>query len=138
MEEHWKSNVAQQFPQCPLCGSQALEYDIEYGSVKDYIYCVDCNAKWEINWKGEDFEIEYITLLEAGNSQKYGNLIEEKHSPEWWREIMSKPKEQVPTIKLETINKIRCEYCGTYYNEALDECPYCGGRMSHDQILRGL
>ena len=138
IEENWKSHVSECFPQCPFCGSKSLEYDVEYGSVQDYIYCVDCNAKWEIDWKGEDFEIEYITLLEVGDSGKYGNLIKEKHSPEWWGEMMSNSKGQVPIAKAEAVSKVRCEYCGTLFNEALDACPYCGGRMTGDRVLRGL
>ena len=138
IEEHWKSHVGEYFPQCPLCGSKSLEYYVEYGSVQDYIYCHDCNAKWEIDWKGEDFKIEYLTLLEGGDSDKYSNLIKEKHSPEFWREMMSDSKEKMSVVRAEAVHKIRCEYCGTFYNEALDECPYCGGRVTGNSVLRGL
>jgi RNA polymerase subunit RPABC4/transcription elongation factor Spt4 len=138
IEEHWKSRVAEYFPQCPLCGSKSLEYDVEYGSIQDYIHCLDCNAKWEIDWKGEDFKIEYIILLEVGDSEKYGNLIKQKQSAEFWREMMSNSKEQVPIAKAETVNKVRCEYCGTLFNEELDACPYCGGRNTGNRVLRGL
>jgi RNA polymerase subunit RPABC4/transcription elongation factor Spt4 len=138
IEEHWKSHVAEYFPQCPLCGSKSLEYDVEYGSVQDYIYCHDCNAKWEIDWKGEDFKIEYLILLEVGDSEKYSNLIKEKHSPEFWREMMSNSKEPVSIAGAETVSKVRCEYCGTLFNEVLDACPYCGGRTTSNQVLRGL
>ena len=138
IEEHWKSHVAEYFPQCPLCGSKSLEYDVEYGSVKDFIYCVDCNDKWEIDWKGEDFKIEYIILLEVGDSEKHGNLIKEKHSAEFWRNMMPNSKERVPIAKAETVSKVRCAYCGTLFNEVLDACPYCGGRMTDNRVLRGL
>jgi hypothetical protein len=138
IEEHWKSHVAEYFPQCPLCGSKSLEYDVEYGSTQDYIYCTSCDAKWQIDWKGEDFEIEYITLLEVRDSGKYSDLIKQKRSPEFWRKMMSDTKEQVSTVKAETVSKVRCEYCGTFYNEALDACPYCGGRMTHNPVLQGL
>jgi ribosomal protein L37E len=138
VEENGKIHVAACFPQCPFCGSKSLHYDVEYGSVQDYIYCIDCNAKWEIDWKGEDFEVEYITLLEVGDSGKYGNLINEKHSPEWWSRMMLNSREQVPAVNAETVSKVRCEYCGTLYNEALDECPNCGGRATGNQVPRGL
>jgi RNA polymerase subunit RPABC4/transcription elongation factor Spt4 len=138
LEEHWKSQVAERFPQCPLCGSKSLIYDVEYGSIRDYIHCISCDAKWEIDWKGEDFEIEYLTLLEVGDSGKYGNLIKEKRSPEFWRKLMSDTNEQASTVKAEIVKKVRCEYCGTFYNEALDACPYCGGRMTHNPVLQGL
>ena len=132
LEEHWESHVAKFFPSCPLCGSNSLECDIEYGSVQDYIYCLDCKAKWEIDWKGEDFKIEYIILLEVGDAEKYGSLIKEKHSPEFWLKMTSDTKEVKPISKTETnekaaIGKVRCEYCGTLFNEVLDVCPYCGG-----------
>jgi RNA polymerase subunit RPABC4/transcription elongation factor Spt4 len=126
VEEHWESHVAEYFPQCPLCGSKALEFDVEYGSVKDYIYCLDCKAKWEIDWKGDDFKIEYVILLENGDTEKYGNLMKEKHSPEFWLEIIN-TKEEKPTAKTEAISKVRCKYCATLFNEVLDVCPYCGG-----------
>lgn len=138
IEEHWKSHVAEDFPQCPLCGSKSLEYDVEYGSAQDFIYCVDCNAKWEIDWKGEDFQIEYIILLEVGDSGKYSNLMKEKHGTDFWREMMSDLRGRVPAAKTETIRKVRCDYCGTLFNEVLDACPYCGGRMTDNRILRGL
>ena len=138
LEEHWKSHVAEYFPQCPLCGAKSLEYDVEYGSTQDHIYCISCNAKWQIDWKGEDFQIEYITLLEVRDLEKYSNLISEKRSPEFWRRMMPDTNEQVSIAKVETVRKVRCEYCGTFYNEALDACPYCGGRMTHNPVLQGL
>jgi hypothetical protein len=115
-----------------------LEYDVEYGSVHDYIYCVDCNAKWEIGWKGDDFKIDYLTLLEVGDSEKYGDLVTEKHSIEFWREMMQTSREGVPIIRGETVLKVRCEYCGKLFNEDLDACPNCGGRMTDIKVLRGL
>lgn len=138
IEEHWKARVAECFPQCPLCGSESLEYDVEYGSTHDYICCSSCDAKWQIDWKGEDFEIEYLTLLEARDSGKYSDLLNEKRSPEFWRKMMSNASEQGSTFNAETVDKVRCEYCGTFYNEALDACPYCGGRMTHNPVLQGL
>ena len=127
IEEHWESHVAEFFPQCPLCGSKSLEFNVEYGSVRDYIYCLDCKAKWEIDWKGEDFKIEYIILLEVGDSEKYSSLMKEEHSPEFWLEMISNTKEGKPIAKTEAIGKIRCKYCGTLFNEVIDVCPYCGG-----------
>jgi Zn finger protein HypA/HybF involved in hydrogenase expression len=138
LEEHWKSQVAEYFPQCPLCGSKSLDYDVEYGSVQDYIYCIDCNAIWEIGWKGEDFKIDYLTLLEVGNSEKYSNLVKERHGIEFWREMMSAPREGVPVAKVDLVSKVRCEYCGTLFNEELDACPNCGARMTDTRVLRGL
>jgi len=144
LEEHWKSHVAEYFPQCPLCGSKSLKYDVKYGSVQDFIYCIDCNSKWEIGWKGDDFMIDYLTLLEVGDSGKYSNLVKEKHSIEFWRgiefwrEMTSISREGVPIIRGETVLKVRCEYCGTLFNEDLDACPNCGGRMTDIRVLRGL
>ena len=132
IEEHWESHVAEFFPQCPLCGSKSLEFDIEYGSVHDYIYCPDCKAKWEIDWKGEDFKIEYMILLEVGDVEKYGSLINTKHGPEFWLEMISNTKEGKTVAKTEAMEKVatgkvRCKYCRTLFNEVLDVCPYFGG-----------
>jgi RNA polymerase subunit RPABC4/transcription elongation factor Spt4 len=138
LEEHWKSHVAEFFPQCPLCGSKSLDYDVEYGSAEDYIHCIDCNAKWEIGWKGDDFKIDYLTLLESGESEKYSNLEKEKHSLEFWREMMSTTKEGMPIFRGDTASKVKCEYCGTFFNEELDSCPNCGGRITDKRVLRGL
>lgn len=121
-----------------------MEYDVKYGSDQDYIYCVDCKAKWEIGWKGDDFKIDYLTLLEVGDSEKYSNLVNEKRSPEFWhgvdfwREMMSISREGVPIVRGETVIKVRCEYCGTLFNEELDACPNCGARMTDSRVLRGL
>jgi len=126
-EEHWESHVAELFPQCPLCGSKLLEFDVEYGSVQDYIYCLECNAKWEIDWKGEDFKVEYIILLETGDAEKQG-LKGEKHSPEFWQRMASQTKEKEVIRETQVIIKIRCQYCGKPYDEALDTCPNCGAK----------
>jgi DNA-directed RNA polymerase subunit RPC12/RpoP len=133
-EEHWESHVAEIFLKCPLCGSKLLEFDVEYGSMQDYIYCLECNAKWEIDWKGENFKIEYIILVETGDTEKYG-LKGEKHSPEFWQQMASQTKETQPNAKekevireTQIIIKIRCQYCGKLYDEALDVCPNCGAK----------
>jgi DNA-directed RNA polymerase subunit RPC12/RpoP len=139
LEEHWESDVARDFPRCPLCGSKSLKYDVEYGSVQDYIYCLECKAKWAIDWKeGGDFKVEYLTLLEAGNSGKYSNLIGEKYSPESWLERRLETEEGEPITKAGAVRKVRCEYCGTFFNEELDACPNCGGRITDSQVLQGL
>ena len=138
LEEHWKAHVAEYFPQCPLCGSKSFDYDVEYGSVEDYIHCIDCNAKWKIGWKGDDFKINDLTLLEAGNSEKYSNLVKEKHSIEFWRGMMPLTKEGASIAREETVSKVRCEYCGILFNEELDACPNCGGRITDIRVLRGL
>jgi len=133
-EEDWESHVAEFFPQCPLCGSKSLEFDIEYGRVHDFIYCLGCNARWEIDWKGENFKIESITLVEVRDVEKYG-LKRGKHSPEFWRRMALQAKEGQPIAKekevireKEVIVKVRCPYCGKLYNEVLDVCPHCGGK----------
>ena len=138
LEEHWKSHVAECFPKCPLCGSKSLDYDVEYGSEGDYIYCIGCNAKWKIGWQGDDFKIDNLTLLEAGNSGKYSNLVKETHPIEFWREIVPSTGEGVSIARDETISKVRCEYCGILFNEELDACPNCGGRITDYRVLRGL
>ena len=63
-ENDWELHVAEFFPRCPLCGSKTLEFDIEYGRVLDYIYCLGCDAKWEINWEGENLGLNPSHLLE--------------------------------------------------------------------------
>jgi transcription elongation factor Elf1 len=123
IEKHWKSRVAESFPRCPLCGSESLKFDVKYGSVQDNIYCLECKAKWKIDYKGGEFKIEHITLLEVADAEKYGVLINEKHGPEFWI-MMSNIKE---VMEKTSIGKIRCKYCGTLFNVALDVCPYCGG-----------
>ena len=128
LEEHWESDVAKYFPQCPLCGSKSVKYDVEYGSVQDYVYCLECKAKWAIDWKdGEDFKVEYLTLLEVGDSERYSNLVGEKRSPEFWLKMMSDIREGEPIAQADAVRKVRCEYCGTLFNEVFDVCPYCGG-----------
>lgn len=133
-EEHWESHVAEFFPQCPLCGSKQLEFDVEYGSVQDYIYCLDCNSKWEIDWKGEEFKIEYIILLETEDPEKQA-LKGKRYPPEFWQRMASQTQEtQLNTKEKEVIRetqiiiKIRCSYCGQLYDEALDACPNCGAK----------
>jgi Zn finger protein HypA/HybF involved in hydrogenase expression len=134
LEEDWESRVAEVFPQCPLCGSKSLRFDIEYGSVQDYIYCLGCKAKWQINWKGEDFKIESITLVEVSDVEKSA-LKGESHSPEYWQKmaLQTKEEEQPNAKKNEVIVekeviKVRCPYCGELYDESLDACPNCGGK----------
>jgi hypothetical protein len=133
-EEDWESHVAEYFLRCPLCGSKTLGFDVEYGRSLDYIYCWGCNAKWEIDWKGEDLRIESITLVEVGNTDKNG-LKGVKQSPEFWRRMVLQAKEVEAITKekevireKEVIIRVRCAYCGTLYNEVLDVCPHCGGK----------
>jgi transcription elongation factor Elf1 len=123
IEKHWKSRVAEFFPRCPICNSESLKYDVEYESIEDAIYCLNCKAKWKIDYKGEGFKIKYITLLEVADTEKYGGLIKEKHVPEFWK-MMSNIKE---IIEKTSIGKIRCKYCGTLFNLTLEVCPHCGG-----------
>jgi hypothetical protein len=137
IEEDGESHAAEFFPQCPLCGSKSLKFDIEYGNVKDYIYCLSCKAKWEIGWKGENFEIESITLVETADAEKSG-LKGEKHPPEFWRTMalqakeLKEPqpiaKEKDVIIEKEVIVKVKCPYCGGLYDETLDTCPNCGAK----------
>ncbi len=132
VEEHWESHAAEAFSQCPFCGSKQLKFDVEYGSEQDYICCEECNAKWEIDWKGEDFRIEYITLLETADPEKQV-LKGQKHPPEFWQEMASQTMKAHPNIiekeiirETKVIIKIRCQYCGKPYDESLDVCPNCG------------
>ena len=134
IEEHWETHVTKFFPQCPLCGSKSLEFDIEYGSVRDYVYCLGCNAKWEIDWKGEDFKIEYVILLEVGDTEKH-ELKNRKQSPEFWRRMALKTGEDPRIARAKKmiqekrrLIKVRCEYCGVLFDGTLDVCPHCGGK----------
>jgi DNA-directed RNA polymerase subunit RPC12/RpoP len=40
--------------------------------------------------------------------------------------MISNTKEGKPIAETEAISKVRCEYCGTLFNEVLDVCPHCG------------
>ena len=132
IEEHWESHIAEFLPQCPLCSSKSLDFDVEYGSVRDHIYCPDCKAKWEIDWKGEDFKIEYMILLEVVNTEKYGSLVNVKHNLEFWLEMISNTQEGNAAAKeaaeKTAVSKVRCRYCRTLFADSLDVCPYCGGK----------
>ncbi len=120
---HWKSLVARAFPRCPLCGSDSLNIDVKYGSSQDNIYCQSCSAKWKVGYKGDDFKVKYIELLEVSDSEKYGDLVNRKYDPEFWitlshtREVLEKTP----------LGKARCKFCGTLFNATLDVCPHCGG-----------
>jgi Zn finger protein HypA/HybF involved in hydrogenase expression len=141
IEEDGESHLAQYFPQCPLCGSESLKFDIEYGNVQDYIYCLSCKSKWEIGWKGENFEVESITLVETADPEKSA-LKGVKHTPEFWRTMASQAKETPPIasqaqpiekekdviVEKEVIVKVKCPYCGGLYDEVLDTCPQCGAK----------
>ncbi len=135
IEDHWESYVAETFPQCPICGSEQLEFDIEYGSIHDYIFCIKCDSKWEIDWKGKNFKIEYITLLETTDPEKK-RLKGEKYPPEFWQRLAQQITEAPPNSKekevireTQIIIKIRCPYCDRPYDEALDACPNCGAKQ---------
>jgi len=54
--------------------------------------------------------------------------VEELKSRVGGTEIEDDPA--VKEIIKEVIVKIRCDYCGNLFNEALDRCPTCGGRVS--------
>jgi len=96
---------------------------VRYGSIQDNIYCFACKAKWKIDYKGGEFKIKYITLLEVADAEKYGGLINENHGPEFWI-IMSNIRE---VMEKTAIGKVRCKYCGTCFSVSLDVCLYCGG-----------
>ena len=138
-EEDWELHATKFFPRCPLCGSKLLEFDIKYGRKYDYIICHNCHAKWEIDWKGEDYEIESIKLVEIKDVEKI-RLKGKKHKPQFWLRMASETKEVLLTEKevlprekeiireKEVIIKIRCQFCFHAYDETLDRCPHCGGR----------
>ena len=135
-EEDWELHAANFFPRCPLCHSKSLEFDIKYGQKYDYINCHKCHAKWEIDWKGRDYEIESIRLVEVRDVEKI-MLKGKKRKPQFWLRMALETKKVPPTEKKitkeiirekEVIIKIRCQYCSHVYDETLDKCPHCGGR----------
>jgi len=131
-EEDWETHLAKYFPRCPLCGSKSLEFDIEYGRPYDYVHCHSCHAKWEVDWKGQDYAIESIKLVEVRDVDRIG-LKGKKHDPGFWLKAASEIKQDQPITKekeivreKEVIVKIRCPYCHRVYDETLDTCPHCG------------
>ncbi len=136
-EEDWERSVAEFFPRCPLCGSKSLEIDIKYGRRYDSVHCHNCRAEWEIDWKGENYEIESIELVKASDAEK-SPLEGKKRKPEFWQRKALKMKGERPISKGEQpitkqvikekviIIKIRCSYCKKLYDETLDVCPHCG------------
>jgi len=138
-EDDFELHLAEFFPRCPLCGSVSMEFDVEFGRKLDFIHCLNCQAKWEVDWKGEDYEIEYIKLVEVKNVEQI-KLKGKEHIPKFWLAMANK-LESVPKVEVgketqkikeiirekEVIVKIRCPYCGFTFNEHLDKCPNCGG-----------
>jgi uncharacterized protein with PIN domain len=85
-EDDWERHVAKYFPRCPLCSSELLKIEIKYGRKCDYIDCYHCYAEWEIYWKGTEYEIEFIKLVEVKDIEKI-SLKGEKHEPDFWLEM---------------------------------------------------
>jgi len=135
-EEEWESHLAKFFPCCPLCGSDGIEIDIAFGRRYDYVTCFDCKAKWEVDWKGEDFRVEYVKLVEVDVNREGKGHLQDELSPDFWRKMALRKqkaeprKEQAREKEIirekEVIVKIRCPYCHKLYDEALDKCPNCG------------
>jgi len=135
-EEEWKIHLAKFFPCCPLCGGDEIEIDIAFGRRFDYVFCLDCKAKWEADWKGEDFLIEYVKLLEIDANMEGRSYLKKEFPPDFWRKMALrrqkiKPSKEAIVAKeviKEIVVKVRCPYCGGLYDEIKDRCPHCGGK----------
>jgi len=92
-QEEWELHVAEFFPRCPLCGSKSLEFGIKYGREHDYINCHSCYARWEIDWKGKEYEIDFIKLVEVKDIEKI-RLKGEKHEPDFWLRMANNAKKK--------------------------------------------
>lgn len=135
-EEEWESHLAKFFPCCPLCGSDRIEIDIAFGRRYDYITCFDCKAKWEVDWKGEDFLVQYVKLVDLDTNKEGEEHLLNELSLNFWRKMALRKqragprKEQAREKEIirekEVIVKIRCPYCHKLYDETLDKCPNCG------------
>jgi len=103
-KEEFQEAVAKYFPKCPLCGGKSLEFNIEFGRRYDHVICHNCNASWEIDWKGEGFEIESIRLVEVEDVEKAG-LKDGRHRPEFWQRMALQAKEAQPIAKEKEVIK---------------------------------
>ena len=127
-EEEFEEAVAKYFPKCPLCGSKSLEFDVKFGQKEDRVVCHNCNAIWEIDWKGEGVEIESIRLVEVRDAKKVG-LKDEGHGPEFWQSMALQAEEGQPIAK----EKVVCSSCGkdvSWLPADATHCPYCGTKLT--------
>jgi Zn finger protein HypA/HybF involved in hydrogenase expression len=147
-EEDFEEAVAKYFPKCPLCGSQSLEIDIEFGRRYDHVICRDCDATWEIDWKGEGIEIESIELVGVRDAERAG-LKDGKHKPEFWQSMALHAEEAQPITKEKNLIKEKeekrinaqvkekqetsfCPSCGkdiSWLRADATNCPYCGSKL---------
>jgi len=134
-------------PSCPLCQKERttkLQFHVGW-SMRDYVTCSNCNARWLIDDSGD---LKWIKLIEAGSSGKGEGYLGTENEPAFWfNMIQNKPvvkqtkkEQELPIVrerqiireteitKKEVIYKVRCPYCGKLYNEVLDVCPHCGGK----------
>ena len=136
-EEEWENSLAKFFPCCPLCGDDGIAIDIAFGRRFDYVSCLNCKAKWEVDWKGEDFLVDYVKLIEIDSDKEGRTHINKELSPNFWRKMAShkqknKPRDTVVLKEREVVRevvvKVRCPYCGNLFDEIKDRCPHCGGK----------
>jgi Zn finger protein HypA/HybF involved in hydrogenase expression len=105
--EDWRRQVNKLFDICPLCDSMALDIDVQFGRRYDEATCVSCKAKWQIDWKGENYEIDSVSLVQDSIDKKGGSLLWKELNLEFWKRLASNPDKRVSIDEIRKEEKAR-------------------------------
>ena len=94
--EDWERQVSSLFDSCPLCNGKILDIDVKFGRRYDYVSCVAFEAKWQIDWKGKNYEIDSATLVQDSIDKKGESILWKVLKPEFWKRLASSTDKRVP------------------------------------------
>jgi len=129
--EHREKEVLIYFQNCPLCLARK-SMSFEWGSSEDYMSCIQCGARWHLNYGVTGFHWAELVKVDATGKNR-NELLNVKHQPHFWILMALEGLKSKPPVTFQISDKniveakIRCPFCNKLYDKTKDNCPYCGG-----------